>query len=137
MESADKRLSEPFPLPVVTIFEWLMVLPAALLLAAAALRTMQPREHEPARTIWILFEWTATHLSRFGAAIVFLGMPGVVVLTGCAMLLEKWRKDAGLRQDTAMTLAILRRRLAIVSSTAAVLLAGAILTAVVAHIMTD
>lgn len=137
MESTDKRLSEPFPLPVVTVFEWLMVLPATLLLAAAALRTMQPREHEPARTIWILFEWTTTHLSRFGAAIIFIGMPGAVVLTGCTTLLGKWRKDPGVRQDVATTLAILRRHLAIVLSTAAVLLAGAILTAVVAHILTD
>ena len=137
MESTDKRLSGPFPLQAVTIFEWLMVLPATVFLAAAALRTMQPQQYEPARTSAILFEWAATHVSRFGAAIVFLGMPGVVLLTGCAILLGKWRKDAGLRQDMAMTLAILRRRLAILLSAAAVLLAGVILTAVAAHFVTD
>ncbi len=137
MESADKRLSGPFPLPVVTIFEWLMVLPATVFFAAAALRLLQPQQYEPARTSAILFEWTATHVSRLGAVIVFLGMPGVVVLTGCAMLLRKWRKDPGLRQDTAVMFAVLRRRLAIVLSTAAVLLAGTILAAVAVHIVTD
>ena len=137
MERADKRLSGPFPMPVVTIFEWLMVLPATAFLAAAALRTMQPQQYEPAHTSAILFEWTAAHVSRFGAAIVFLGMPGLVVLTGCTAFLAKWRKDAGLRQDTAMTLAILRRNLVIVLSTAAVLLAGTILTVVALHIVAD
>jgi hypothetical protein len=114
-----------------------MVLPATVFLAAAVLRVLQPQQYEPARTSTILFEWTVSHVSRFGAAIVFLGMPGVVVLTGCVALLGEWRKDARLRQDAAMTLAILRRHLGIVLSTFAVLLAGTILTAVAVHIVTD
>jgi len=39
-----------FQLRAIAIWEWLMVLPATLLLAAAALRTLQPRQYEPART---------------------------------------------------------------------------------------
>ena len=36
---------------IVTSAEWLMVLPATILLSAAALRLLQPREHEPSRTL--------------------------------------------------------------------------------------
>ncbi len=137
MESTDKRLSGLFPLPVVTVFEWLMVLPASVFLSAATFRGLQPVQYEPARTCAALVEWTVKHVSRFGAAILFLGMPGVVILAGCATLLRIWREDATLRQDSAMTFAILRRHLIIVLSTAAVLLAGTILTAVAVHNITD
>ena len=137
MQSVEKRLSEPLRLPVIAICEWLTVLPATVLLAAAALRMLQPRQYEPARTSWIFFEWTMTHVSGLGAAILFIGMPAVVVITGCTTLLRIWLKDAGLRQDAAMTIAILRRHLGGGLLTVAVLLAGAILAAVAVHIVTD
>jgi len=137
MHSVEKRPSEPFRLAVIAICEWLTVLPATVLLAAAALRMLQPRQYEPARTSWILFEWTMMHVSGLGAAILFIGMPAVVVITGCTTLLRIWLKDAGLRQDGAMTVAILRRNLAGGLLTVAVLLAGAILAAVAVHIVTD
>jgi hypothetical protein len=121
----------------VAICEWLLVLPATLFLAAAALRILQPRQYEPARTSWFIFEWTATHVSRLGAAILFIGMPGVVVVAGFATLLGNWRPDPALLHDVAMTLAIVRRHLTIGLLTAAVLLAGTILTAVAVHAITD
>ncbi len=137
MESTDKRLSGLFPLPVVTIFEWLMVLPASVFLSAATFRGLQPVQYEPVRTCAALVEWTVKHVSRFGASIVFLGMPGAVALGGGGTLLRNWRKDAALRQDFAMTFAILRRNLAVGLLTAAVLLASAILAAVAVHNITD
>src|SRR6266566_4453599 len=70
-------------------------------------------------------------------ATLFIGMPGVVVVAGCAALLRSWRQDQALRHDVAMTLAILRRHFAIGLLTAAVLLAGAILAAVAVHVVTD
>jgi len=126
-----------FRLPIVAVCEWLMVLPATVLLAAAALRLLRPREFEPARTSWIIFEWTMRHVSRFGAAILFIAMPGVVLAAGCATILRNWRQEPALRRDSAMTLAILRRHLPFELLAAAVLLAGAILTAAVVHVITD
>jgi hypothetical protein len=137
MKNFENRLSGPSRLPVVAIFEWLMVLPATVFLAAATLRMLQPRQYEPARTSWIIFEWTATHIPRFGAAILFVGMPGAVVIAGCAMLLRNWRQDEALRHDSAMMFDTLRRHLALGLLTAAVLLAGTILTAVAVHAVTD
>src|SRR5258708_39254844 len=136
MESANDKRSVMFRLPIVAVCEWLMVLPATVLLAAAALRLLQPREFEPARTSWIIFEWTMRQVSGFGAAILFIAMPGVVLAAGCATILRNWRQEPALRLDSAMTLAILRRHLAFELLAAAVLLAGAILTAAVVHVIT-
>ena len=137
MESVNNRLSGRCGLPVLVVSEWLMVLPAALFLAAATLRMLQPRQFEPARTSWIIFDWTMTHISRFGAAILFVGMPGIVVVAGCATLLRTWRQDRALREDVTMTISTLQRHLVFGSLMAAVLLGGTILTAVVIHLVVD
>jgi hypothetical protein len=137
MESVNKQRFGLLRLPVVATCEWLMVLPAAVLLAAAALRTLQPRQYEPARTIWILLDWTATHVSRLDAVILFIGMPGVVLITGFAALLRKWRQDQALRHDAAIMFDNLRRHLAFGLLTVAVLLGGTILMAVAIHVVTD
>ena len=137
MESVAKRVSERFVLPVFTIFEWLLVLPATVFLSAAAFRGLQPVQYEPARTCAAIVAWTVAHVSRLGASILFLGMPGAVALAGGGTLLRNWRKDAALRQDFAMTFAILRRNSAVGLLTAAVLLAGAIVMVVAVHNVTD
>src|SRR5260370_35838733 len=94
-----------FRLPVVGIFEWFMVLPGTVLLAATALRMVQPRQYGPARTSWMIFEWAVTHVSRLGTATLFAGMPVIVVAVGSAALLRSWRPDHALRPDAADTLA--------------------------------
>jgi hypothetical protein len=115
----------------------LLVLPATVFLAAAALRLLQPRQYEPARTSWIIFEWTTTHTSPLGAALLFIGLPGLLVLVGAITLLRIWRTDQTLRQDAALGLTFFRRHLAIVLFTAATLLAATIFTFAVAHLVTD
>jgi hypothetical protein len=133
MEDLNMPQSKPFRLPILVIGEWLMVLPATVFLAAAALRLLQPREYEPARTSWIVFQWTITHISRLGAAILLIGMPSVVVMVGCMTFLRTWREDQALRQDSIVALAILRRHLALGLMTVATLLAGAIVTLALVH----
>jgi hypothetical protein len=119
------------------VSEWLLVLPAAVFLAAAALRLLQPRQYEPARTSWILFEWATTHISHTGAALLFIALPAIAVVAGCAMLLLSWRKNETLRQDMASALTSLRHHLAIGVLGTGTLLAGAILVAVLLHIIAD
>jgi hypothetical protein len=137
MENVYKQQSGLFRLPVVAVCEWLLVLPATVLLAAAALRTLQPGENEPARIIGTFLERTVTHVSRFEAAILFIAMPGAVFVTGFAALLRKWRQDPALRHDWGMMFGVLRRHLVFGLLTAAVLLAGTILAAVAVHLITD
>ncbi len=135
MENINKP-SSPSKLPIVTIGEWLMILPATVLLAAAALRSLGGRG-PLTRTGWFISEWVATHVSRLGAALLFIGMPAVVVIMGCATLLRIWREGKELRQDAVAALTIVRRHLMVGLLTVATLLAGAILTAVLAHVITD
>jgi hypothetical protein len=131
------RVSRLFRLPIVAVGEWLMVLPATVFLGAAALRVLQPRQYEPARTSWIIFEWTTMHISRLGAGTLFIGLPGLVAIVGCATLLRTWREDSALRHDTAETLAIFRRQRTIILAMAAMLLAAVILVFAVSHVVTD
>lgn len=137
MESVSNHETRRFRLSALVICEWLMVLPSALFLAAATFRMLQPRHYEPARTSWIIFDWATKHISRFGAAILFVGLPAIVIVAGCATLLQNWRRDQSFRHDVRMTIASLRRHLLLGILTAAVLLAGTILTAVVSHLATD
>jgi hypothetical protein len=137
MKSINNHAIGRFSLPALVICEWLMVLPPALFLAAATLRMLQPRQYEPARTSWIILDWTTTHISRFGAAILFVGLPGIVIVAGCATLLHNWQQDQTLRHDLRMIIASLRSHSLLGVLTAAVLLAGTILTAVVSHLATD
>ena len=124
-------------LSALAVSEWLLVLPAALLLAAAALRQLQPRQFEPARTSWAIFEWTTTHISQAGAAWLFLILPAVALAAGFAGIALAWRRSEALRQDAIAMFASLRRHFALAVLGAGALLAGAILLAVVAHIITD
>jgi hypothetical protein len=131
------RVSRLFRLPIVAVGEWLMVLPATVFLGAAALRVLQPRQYEPARTSWIIVEWTTTHISRLGAGILFICLPALVALVGSAILLKTWREDSVLRDDTADAVAICRRQRTIILVTTAILLATVILLFAVSHIVTD
>jgi hypothetical protein len=131
------EVSKPFQLSILAIGEGLMVLPATVFITAAALRLLQPRQYEPAHTSWIIFEWTTTHISHVGAAMLFLALPCAVVTGGCATLLRIWREDGALRHDAILGLIIFRRHLAIGLLTTATLLAAAILTFAAAHLVTD
>lgn len=68
---------------------------------------------------------------------IFLGLPSLVVAAGLAALWREWRRDPSLRQEEAAALTRLRRHLVICLLAAATLLGGQILTATVAHIITD
>jgi hypothetical protein len=129
--------SKSFRFPLLAISEWVMVMPATVFLAVAALRLLQPRQYQPARASWVIFEWTTTHISRLGAAMLFLAMPGLVVVAGCSALLRMWREDQALRHDIVFGLTVFRRHLATGFLAVATLLGGAILALAVAHLITD
>jgi hypothetical protein len=132
------RPERPGPaVALLAVAQWLMVLPASLLLAAAALRLLQPRQYQPARASWAIFDWARAHISRHDAAALFVALPVFVILAGLAVLSREWRRDPALRQDAATACAILRRQAATGSLIAATALAAGILASVVIHIVTD
>lgn len=124
-------------LSVLAVSEWLLVLPATLFLTTAVLRQLQPRQFEPARTSWAIFEWTTAHISQTGAGWLFLALPALALVAGCAGLILAWRRSETLRQDAIAVLTSLRRNLAVAILGTGTLFAGAILAAVIAHIITD
>lgn len=118
---------------LVTFLGWLMVLPASVFLSAAVLRLLQPHEYEPARTSWLIVEWTVRSVSGPWPTVLFFGLPGLVVLVGGATLLRTWRGDERLRLDSAVVAASLWRHRATVLLSGAVLVALGIMTLVVGH----
>jgi hypothetical protein len=139
-EVKERHMPRPLRLrlvPVVAVGEWLALLPAAVFLAAAALRLLQPRQYEPARTGWIIFEWAIAHISRTGAGLLFLGLPSLAAILGCVTAVINWRGTSGLGKDGAMALEIFRRNRAAVFLITATLLAFAVLLFTVAHLITD
>ena len=131
------RHASPSKLYALAVSEWLLVLPATLLLGGAALRQLQPPQNEPARSISTILGWIVPRISHADAALLFLGLPGIAAIAGCVVLLMVWRRSETLRQDTIATLTSLRRHLAIAILGMGTLAAGAILAAVVVHIITD
>jgi hypothetical protein len=57
----------------VAIGEWLMVLPATMLLGEALMRSAGGRG-PPARMSWFISDWASTHISHLGAGLVFIGV---------------------------------------------------------------
>jgi hypothetical protein len=131
------QLSRPSRLPVIAISEWLMLLPAAVLLTAAALRVAQPRQYEPAHISWIIFDWATAHLLRVGAAAMFIALPALAIVAGCATLWRTWRNDQALREDAMIAIKIIRRYRVLELLTTATLLAIVILLLALAHVVTD
>lgn len=129
--------ASPAKLWALAVSEWLLVLAASVLLLAAALRLVQPREYEPARSSWVIFEWASTHVSHSGAGLVFLLLPGVAAFAGSLALLLLWRGNEALRQDVGDALAGLRRHFAVLILGTGTGVAALILAAVAAHLITD
>lgn len=131
------QTSKQSRLSVLAVGEWVMVLPATVFLAAAALRELQPRQYEPAHTSWLIFEWAMQHISRLGAGILFVGLPAVALMIGCGLLAQKWHRDQSFRQDVIAAFSALRRHISIAFVTVATALAAAIFLFSVVHILTD
>jgi hypothetical protein len=119
----------------VAISEWLMVLPAAFFLVVAALRLLQPREFQPASLCWQIFEWTMSHVSESGAAILFLVLPAAAAAIGFGALLEAWGQNASLRHDVFDWLGIVRRNAVTGMVLGATLVAALICAAAVLHLI--
>jgi hypothetical protein len=123
------------PLLFVALGGWLLVLPATLLLGAAALRLLQPAQVEPAHTFWIILDWVHTHITRLHAALIFIVLPAAALMAGSALLLCEWRNNDALRQDVAGMLAILKRQMGSLLLAADVTVAAGILALVIDHLI--
>lgn len=131
------QASKSLRLPVFALGEWLLILPATVFLAAAALRLLQPRQYEPARTSGLIFDWAMAHMTQLSAAILFLALPALVVIAGCVVLRRAWRNDESTRADVLLWFSVLRRRLAVALLASATLAAAAVLVLAVSRLFVD
>ena len=120
----------------IAAMELLLILPATLFMAALFVRNLQPQQYEPAHSAQRIVMWYASK-PHFGLWILLIALPLAVLFIGSGMLLKSWNDDAGLRQATRQTVAVVRTHLATLIVAGATLTAGGILAIVVVHMLTD
>jgi hypothetical protein len=121
---------------IIAILELLLVFPAALFMTALFARNVQPAPYEPAQTARRLVEWFSAR-PFLGLDVFLIALPFTAFVIGCATVLLSWRRDAELRQSALEALAIVRRHLAAFLIVGSTLAAGAILSIVAMHLITD
>jgi len=119
------------------ITELLLIMPATIFLGLSALRGMQPRGFEAARTSWIILESIASHLTPTDAAIMFVVLPSIAIVLGIVTLRTSWQESELLRWDAIAFTSVLRRNVHFLLLTAGAVAGAAILAAAVVHMITD
>jgi hypothetical protein len=122
---------------VLAVTECLIVMPAAVVLIAGLLRTLQPARYEPAHSSSLIFDWMNAHLRPGHAATMFLVLPAIAVAAGATALLSSWHRDALFRWDALALAAVLRRNVHVLILIAGTIAGAAILMAAAIHMITD
>ena len=108
--------------------EWLLVLPAGLLIAFAVFQQLHVR---------VLERIPPISIPRGCAALIFLGLPALASAIGASVMAATWRRDTQLRSDVKAALSIVWRNAAVGVLALATLAAAAILAMSVVHMITD
>jgi hypothetical protein len=125
-------------LPKYTIAttELLLIFPAVLFMTALFVRNLQPQQFEPAHTAQQIVTWYAGQ-PRLGLWVFLIALPMGVLITGCATVLNRWTREAELRQATRQMLALIRAHLAMLVVAGTAVTACAILAIVGLHMLSD
>jgi len=127
----DKRLS------IIALTEWVLVLPAVIVLGAAMVRLMGGRGFV-FRVAQSFFDWSAANLHRpIDAIVMFLALPLIVLLLGGGTLIARWRSDSALRSDVMAAANIARRNAVIGLLMGATCVGAVIFGAAMLHMITD
>ena len=120
----------------IATIELLLIAPAALFMLSLFLRNVQPAPYQPAQSARQIVDWFAAR-PHIGLQIFLIALPFAALILGAATTLRIWRNDPRLRQLASDTLATLRAQASFLTIAAATILAGAILSIVALHILTD
>jgi hypothetical protein len=120
----------------IAFIELLFIAPAALFMTSLFVRQLQPLQYEPARSAQRVVDWFSAS-PRVGLDICLVALPFAALVIGCATVLRSWRADAELRRATLETLAAIRTHIAALLIAGATLTAGVILAIVGMHMITD
>lgn len=122
--------------PTIATAELLLIFPGLLFMTALFVRNLQPLQYEPAHSAQQIVDWYALrpHLCLWG---FLIAMPLAVLVTGLGTLVGRWSAEPELRSAARELLATLRTHLATFSVAAATVAAGAVLSIVALHLITD
>ena len=120
---------------IIAVVELVLIFPAVLFMTALMLRNLQPLQYEPARSAQQLVMWYAGR--TWSLWILLLGLPFIVLVSGCAELLRSWNRERVLPLTSWKSLAMLRERLATLFVAATTMIAGVILVIVVLHVLAN
>jgi hypothetical protein len=120
---------------IIAVLELVLIFPAALFMTALTLRNFQPLQYEPARSAQQLVMWYAGRMWTLW--VLLLGLPFIVLVSGCVELLRSWNRDIVLPLTSQKSLAMVRAHLASLFIAATTLIAGVILAIVVLHVLAN
>jgi hypothetical protein len=120
---------------VIAVMELVLIFPAVLFMTALVVRNLQPLQYEPARSAQQLVMWYAGRMWTLW--FLLLGLPLIVLVSGCAELLRSYNRDIVLLLTSQKSLAMVRARLSSLFIAATTLVAGVILAIVVLHVLAN
>jgi len=120
---------------IIAVLELVLIFPAALFMTALMLRNLHPLQYEPARSAQQLVMWYAGRMWTLW--VLLLGLPFIVLVSGCAELLRSWNRDIILSLTSRKSLAMVRAHLASLFLAATTLIAGVILAIAVLHVLAN
>ena len=120
---------------VIAVMELVLIFPAVLFMTALVLRNLQPPQYEPARSAQQLVMWYAGRMWTLW--FLLLGLPLIVLVSGCAELLRSYNRDIVLPLTSQKSLAMARAHLSSLFIAATTLIAGVILAIVVLHVLAN
>ncbi len=120
---------------VIAVMELVLIFPAVLFMTALVLRNLQPLQYQPARSAQQLVMWYAGRMWTLW--FLLLGLPLIVLVSGCAELLRSYNRDIVLTLRSQKSLAMVRAHLSSLFIAATTLMAGVILAIVVLHVLAN
>jgi hypothetical protein len=120
---------------LVAASQLLLICPAVLFMGSLVMRNLSPLQNEPARTAQQIVMWYAGRMWTLWALLIAL--PLGVLVTGCIMFARSWSKDVRLGQAAQQMLAAIHASRAMLVVVVMTLMAGAILTIVVLHMLAN
>ena len=120
---------------IIALMELVLIFPAVLFMTALVLRNLLPLQYEPARSAQQLVMWYAGRMWTLW--FLLLGLPLIVLVSGCAELLRGYNRDMVLPLTSQKLLAMVRAHLSSLFIAATTLMAGVILAIVVSHVLAN
>lgn len=117
------------PLAWLSLF---LALPAALFLAAAATRLLQPTAYQPARGAALAVGWVFA-LPHWATGLAFGVFPVVSLVGGLVCAWLEARSHPQLRSDLASCLAVARRHLSLLTAVVAISLSALVIMLFAVH----